>query len=1489
MGESCSLVAHVKNSKGEVVESRLFNDLLHYTSNDRDITKQYYGVGTNQEFLNKVRDKADFDENGEITFNSLRKLSKLDIKEEKLIETLNEDIGAGTYDYEKAITKVQNFNRGSQFSKDYMAMITPEKGKYKLSIVPRTSYNESTLEKTIAKRTLRDRLMYHLNKAGVSVKFLEEDDKIDGVYSTENVEKAADGMYNLIRVANGEKLTETLAEESGHFAIGALGESPLVKRLTDLLEEDVQRKILGDNFDSKAFGSSRRREVAGVLVGKALMNEVDNKSAWNKLANRIANLAKRIFATIKGDEVLKDILNAENIARNIARNFMSSEFEGNIDNALSIRETLYSADLNINTETYRKVINGLSNTADILKSISEDVLYLKVRNIRLIAGSDRLTSINMNPNNALSNGLALDGIAEALSIILDMCGPGKEINNLLESVDFLNTSDFLNNIAENGRKLRQVHTFVMNSINLQKEVYEALDKLSGKDTLEGNVTNIQILDKSGNITSINLEQLVRDLGDINDKLLSDLTTKEKQFFLKFCEYSLGSKYVYRASRVIWNLRIEKVDPKKDDDHRFKLFGRTLGTKVKDPKDKYRFTAVKKGERLDLSAALTHLESDIDIFSRFIGSMANNPDIIGQIVAKVTDKATMEANNATNNVQDELRILEKEFKDYKGIKKEDLFEVDSESNLTGNYISQYKWGEWEKNWEDFKNKEKEEFKKNNPNLDNLSEFEKAARWESYFRSKAKDWHKINSRWDNSIGRYIPNYTVYNNSSEFNKLMSKTNSKGEKFEVWYNKFMDIKYKLDGMLPDGSTSPVRAPQFKGRFTNIIRNSTDGILGATGGALRSKLRDTFCESSEDTDFGSDQTYNSEEEEMFANSLAHEKEKIQRIPLYGINKLKDMTELSTDIFRSTLAYASMASTYYAMDNIVHTIEVGKNVLKRRSVGDNTKEADRDNHSRAYTRYIKYLDKQVYGISSTKHKIFKGIVIEKVLSTLSSLAGKYFLGGNVVGGAVNTMTGFNEIFKEAIAAEEFSLKDFTIANELYFKYLPHNLFGIGKEFKDDKLSLIIRYFDVLGDNKEKQRYWNTNKGRRLFNIFGRSLMAPYKTGDHYMQSIAYLAMLNKIKVYDEDGHRKALINAYTVTKDKGIRTLELPGIFFKSKNGQKEYNIIQSIIDKIESSASDPLKNAIILSSEEQEYIDRKGYNLADTENTLKSLRDDSKNLTWSKDDESDLANKCREINDRLHGIYNNQDKTALHQHWFGNMFLAMKGYALGMLERRFAPGHYSTRLGHEVEGSLQTLGKVLLSNNMNVWTKMLSILAPINFLGLPIGKAAKKAMYKAGFSKNQYANMRRNWGDMLLIGLLWVLRALTAKGDGDDDDEEEDVNIGIVYYFASRLYNEQAAFNLIPNMMVEKNTLLDLTPAGFAAVGDIFTLGKEFAGIPFADEENPDYFYQSEKEDKYEEGTPKAYVHFVRMFPYLRSVYIFNHPYEAYESYEYGRNIKSR
>lgn len=1474
MGESCALTAHVKNSKGEVVESKLYNDLLHHLSN-RGLAKQYYGVGTNSGFLDKVRDRAEFDENGEITFNSLRKLAKINIEQEKLLSTLNDDIGAGILAYDEAITKLQNFNRNSQFNREFMATISPVKGKYQLSVVPRTELNEATLESVVANRTLQDRLMYRLNKNGVSVEFMEKDDKVNGRYSTENARRTADGLYNLIRVAKGEKLVPTLAEEAGHFAVGALGKSPLVERLLSLLTPEVQQKVLGDEYETKVLGISGAREVAGTLVGKALMNDVVNETPWDKLANRVAELAKRVFATLKGDQVLKDALDANRIARDIARNFMSSDFEGSIENALEIKETLYSSKSSINTITFREVMNGLMKATSQLRAISDDAIAKSVKSIINAVGEGRIGTINANPNIAMSDSLALDGIAEALVRILDMVGPGKEINNLLDSVDFLNTSDFYSNMASNGNKLRQVRIFITNSVHLQKEVMKAMKVLPGKENLIGDVTNIEVPDELGNLVSINLPVILKYLTEMNNALLLELETKERQFFLRFCEDTLGSKYVYRATRVIWNLSGKKVD--RDG--------------------KVRRVIVQEGGRVDISSVLKYLEEDINLFEAYLGSMSNNSDLIGQIVDKVTRAANMYANKMTNQCHDELRVLEHRFREFKDVEMSDLFERFDDGTLSGNIISPLHWGKWENDWKEFKDSEFENFKRNTPGLDKLSEFEKGLKWDRYFRPLAKDWHKANSKWDKVEERYTPSPAVYDNSYNFHKVIPASSP----IMDWYNDYMKLKTGLDERLPNGSTIPVRMPQFKGRFTNIVRNQDGNKAKAFYNAVCSKLRDAFCESSEDTDFGSDQTYNSEDEERFANTLAHEKEKIHRLPLYGIRKLPNMSELSTDIFYSTLAYAGMANSYLAMSKIVDTIEVGSTVLKeQRTVEDNTLEKNRKSASRAYTRYVKHLDKQVYGISMSKHKIGKKIILEKVVATLTSLASKYFLGGNVVGGMVNTLTGFNELTKEALAGEHFTVEDFARANAVYFKYFVQNWVEGGKDVKENKLSLFIRHFDILNESNVKQRDWHTEHRhrRRISNMFGASLFLPYKSGDHYMQTIPYIALGNKIKLYDERGNKISLFNAYSVVDNedtygrKGGKTLQMTEKFFKTKKGKEEYDRIHSIISKINNSLSGGLLGGVIsLTTEEQDYLNKKGYSLADTENTLYSLKMDAEALTWSTADEVVFRNKCQEICDRLHGLYANQSKTVFHQNWFGNAMLSMRGYALGMTERRFAPGHYSIALGHDVDSSVNTAAKVLFTSHLSASAKLAAMMMPFDFLGLPIGKKARLAMYKAGFSKNQVANMRRNWGDALLICLLWILRSLTAKGDDDDDDDYVDpdyeLGMGRIHYFSERVFREQAAFNTPLGLYNEAATLGSILPSAGSALMDIAKMGYEFGGATIADESNSDFFYQSDKEGKYEEGDMKGLVHLKRMTPYYRSLYTFEHPYDAAESYRFGRRVR--
>ena len=53
-------------------------------------------------------------------------------------------------------------------------------GKYYLSVVERNPSNELALNQEISNRTLQDRIKYYLNKAGVSIEFIENDEKVNG-------------------------------------------------------------------------------------------------------------------------------------------------------------------------------------------------------------------------------------------------------------------------------------------------------------------------------------------------------------------------------------------------------------------------------------------------------------------------------------------------------------------------------------------------------------------------------------------------------------------------------------------------------------------------------------------------------------------------------------------------------------------------------------------------------------------------------------------------------------------------------------------------------------------------------------------------------------------------------------------------------------------------------------------------------------------------------------------------------------------------------------------------------------------------------------------------------------------------------------------------------------------------------------------------------------------------------------------------------------
>lgn len=1639
MSKSCTILAHVRRPDGEIVESRLFKDLLHYTSNNRELAKEYYAVGTDEGFLSKVRDSEEFqtDENGELTFSSLRSLAKIDIETDKVVQVLNQDLGEGEYSYEEALSRIQEFNENNSWADKMLATMIPSgKGKYFVSVVPKikkvtgksgkeevevmnTSSEQQKLHQVVRNKELEKRLISLLKNHGVSVKFLEGDEK-GGRYSTENVTRMENGLYGLIEVNRKGTTTETFAEEAGHFAVGALGENPLVQRLERLLGDPAtQKEALGEEEYSNAnLGSNAPREVAGRLVGKALLRKLDDGAPYKILANRIANLAKRVFYNITGNDIRWAAAKAEQIANKIAYQFVSGNDKFSVQNAINIKETMLDARLTMNQKVYRDTMDELGRMVKRLDAISQDQFSGQMQAslaMSVLSGTDSMTGESaLQMADARADVFAFDGIVQALVQITDYLGPDKEIDQLLKAVNLDNPSEFYANMARNGRYLRQARTFLRSADVIIDMISNAMNKnhLGGTIVLANgsSIHDVKYQDENGTWRSIDMTNTLSTYRNIIAAAKSELTNLESAYFARFCEDIYGSKYITSTTGVLWS-----------DIWRGQ---QALGEKAISIED------MVMGEGME----------DIDVFHRYLGSMSNNPDIIGQIADKLVKTANKTADDMTIRYQERLLVL-KERAEKLGLDVADLVERDQDGIPTGNMVTPpaaptqegnreedfvfealeseasqiglssipaLHYGSWEKAREEHKKLHWEKFKTANPNWQSMSGFTRGYAWDQYYRKEFKDWNSKNSIKvevkDNGGNvlyvKWVPNF-IYQ-SNRWNELKAKYPSKnGDSLEQWVADYRKIKEELDSMLPVGSTTSYRLPQFRGTFMNSVRNSAPLEKGGFKTAKawkktfgRRVVLESFVETSEDYDYGDLNTMNSPDEELLGNRLNYEEERAARIPIFGVNKMKNMQDLSTDLFHSMLSYAAMATSYQCLDNVVDGLEVGrealfnrniqgkKNVLEKgaKKIGDTFRSPtgkhethDTGSKNRAYGRYIKFLDKQVYGVSATYWGIPIGkgrrILLNKLIQNISSLGGTLFLKGNVLGGAVNTLTGFNNIFKEAVTGDYFTAKDWAIAHKYYFKHFPEMwTTDVGALRKENKLSLFLEQMNAQNNNRERFRNWKTTRSR-LNNFYRMVGYLPYSSGDHYMQAMSYLSVARGTRLYDETGTEKSNLweayNKVVNTDENGrftgghalefvrfcplsssditMQNLNDKGVFLKPvtkstvdfedwlvwqdaqfadatykrnhareylnyrnqydsmpvqnlmKHKAEKYKTLSSILEKTEAylNSASPLASVPTYDTKEQEYLSMRNVGTGNYNDMLQTVKDDIYSTIWTKADESAYMDRCRETNNRLHGIYNEQDKTAWHQQWYTNAFLAMKGWALGYLEMMYSPNHHSIALGRDVEGFVNTAAKLPMSTLIGTFTGA-------NHLGwkdllismtCPWAKRSVEAMRKAGFSDEQNFNARRMVSSVLLIAALFALRLATAKGgEGDDDDEEMDQAMGLTYYLAMRTLLEQEALLYVPETFVQTGQILDFMPVGGSALFDIGKLGYEGIGALVSDETDSDFYYQRDaKNGRYEKYDTKFGQHLERIVPYWKSWWALEHPYEAADNYEFGRKLRTR
>lgn len=1515
---NCVLRAENFDKNGNRVPSKLFDQLEEYFGTLRDAWK-YYDLSRQPEFRQLNPSVVQYDEFGDMTFQSFLKASQLDADEVKLINMLNKELQSGEYPVREAIEKVGAFNRVNS-REDYIGTLRfNEKGNAEIEVVRNTYDNRMQLKNTIQSMQFFERMQYKLAQLGIGIKLIDNS-IIRGKYDTTTTKRLEDAINYLISVSNGEQvqMDKTLAREIGHLIQASMRHNPLMERIDTLLTDDVIKSIFGEDFLSQ---ENYRKEALGHLIGDELYRN-QTQGGLKNLLNRLFGALKRVWAKVTHNDVMLAHEEARSAAISLVKQFLEEDYSLDEDSIFEERELLYDRDSSKGNceEMFRDCLITLSKLRDTYRAINPKLSYSFFKS-RAVAEGGRLREEQLGLGEALYSSSMLEGVFTSLKELATYHSAMVEtIAEVGISLKSSVTSEALN--PRVAQRIREVAAYVTQVTELVELLQSNLQNISNEHS-----------DAVKNINSV-INQFEKSLkGYIDDNniripgLVDAIKKYEQEYALRFLEQIYGKDYIKSAKRRIWgnklSLKSEAVD-------------------------------------LTLKELMEVLNDDISLFGRFVTNAANSGDIITGIIDKQIKAVDTASNDAIMNIWHTLKGLRARTAEILGTNDTSIFyERDSNGVVTGNFISEdgYCWGQFYADKKVFMDEGKKNFREwLESQTVKYSETEAEVLWSKARRKLEHEWKKTHMI---TVDDKLIPIDSYKNT-QYQELMQKH----PELEPIYRETMGLyKSIINNMLGEKMMPHRRAPQIRGSIQSAIveQMKETNPLSATFSVLTRRLMSAFVKNNEDQDFGGTFTYNSVEEDPAFSAIVYEQEYIERAPLYFINPLQNKSDLRTDMFGSIEAFTVMAAKYKAMQSIVDSVEVVREqMLERKDAHKNKLEKNLPNvtkssksfwkssyggHSRAYTRLCKYIDMQVYNnyfnIDASKHQLITALV--KGIMNLSTLGSRIFLASNTYGAMANVGTGAIEVFKEAMTNDVIKLDTYGKAHALYLKEVGKCILDYGNEYKSNKMDLFLAMLDTQHGLANEASNWHPGAtlGKDALNIksniFARIMRIPfdfmvmYKAGDHYMQAIPYLSIaLDQMFINPSTGERCNMYEVFDcVPIDDRNPSIGNKLVFREGFIKEEQLSDIDTYdkINKILSIVRLEDDAAIAQINANQDYKDllyKEKLLPNGAQLTRANIHQLNRDLTLKKNqfglslsDLSDIRNVAREMTIRMHGIYNNMDKTAFHGSLGGALMSAMKGYAFGMILRRFGPNVYNVLLDRNVEGTLNTMSKIaadfiLHGNHRSVYQEhgkrsILEVILDVaHFAKLavyPFSKEEQKLLKDLGYDEWQVANTIRNFGDYMMIGLFKFLEFVL---EGIRDEDKQNLWIGNALYFVTRLGAEQQAFNS-PRAFFMRELPSVINPdrsVGWSFTKQLYenlyymTVGAIF-DLDEAHYQRNQYSKKNPKFDLgYKEGENKGW-HWVERYapisfgflpnPWLRWQHVWYDPERARETYLFSKQYGSK
>ena len=404
-----------------------------------------------------------------------------------------------------------------------------------------------------------------------------------------------------------------------------------------------------------------------------------------------------------------------------------------------------------------------------------------------------------------------------------------------------------------------------------------------------------------------------------------------------------------------------------------------------------------------------------------------------------------------------------------------------------------------------------------------------------------------------------------------------------------------------------------------------------------------------------------------------------------------------------------------------------------------------------YNRLKTYIDTNIHDILNV-HAGFSlaGADVNKLVKTVNGYTATLGMALNIASGSVNLLNGFSQLYIETFGGNHISFKSLQKAEGMYFRDLPNVLADLGRPVKKSVTNQINQMFDTFGGfSIAQQEFFKNTVAKRLANI--EVLSGLQDGGEHMMQSILTMAVLDGIKVMDDKGQ------------------------FFDKKGNKTDEKGAASLLDMIK------------LDENQQAYVSGKVYYTTHT-----------RNIDFHDGGQAHVSLFIKKKIEDTAGVYDSNFQPEVYRHWYGKLLLLFKRFLISQMQNRWtgiSTAHkkksqltdrdrsFNIGIKEYVEGTHVTALRLFVGNPMETWRTFMQdgVVTALKSLKL----AHLPENYKA-LNDYEKANLRKATADIIATAVLLPLLGMLAEAAAGDDDDEY---LWYLAYLTRRLESELSQF----------------------------------------------------------------------------------------------------